>query len=219
MVHVITLICRWLVLGAGLAVIVAWLLAYCGCKRINQDGYTAYHNPWGGDPIVVFIEEHAGCDVVHGIERPGTYLGQYEEEIETYDDTPWWPREATTFECGDYAMRSGWPLKCLSAERHFFIVDADPASGHDLDWKATRMWGFGWDELVWAGRSVTIPLRPAWDGLTFDAVLFGAVLWCVGRAVVYARGAWRVRRSLCRWCAYPQGAGDTCPECGRAIVN
>ena len=193
------------------AIVVAWLLAYFGGRsRESGADLTVYLNPWGGNPVVVFYERAFGCETVYGIGRPGTYLGNHRDTVKAYAGEPWWPRRATTFEDGDYAIRSGWPLPCVSAERRTFLVWV----GDEGEWRESRIWGLGWRDPKSNGTSVTLPLRPIWGGLVFDTFFYGGLLFAVRCGIRRVGGRRRLCQGFCPECTYPLMPSGLCPECG-----
>jgi hypothetical protein len=103
----------------------------------------------------------------------------------------------------------GWPYKCMAAG-----YLASPTGGKPI--------GLGWFDVKspMSGRRILVPIRPIWQGLVADAVIFTVPWW----AMAIAGGAgmrsfiqrMRRRRGRCPRCDYdlrgdPRGG---CPECG-----
>lgn len=69
-------------------------------------------------------------------------------------------------------------------------------------------------ETAWAIRG--LPVQPIWLGMVLNTLFFTAgcygLGWSAQETYRWFIGALRVRKGLCRTCAYPI-AGERCPEC------
>src|SRR5204862_3673374 len=107
---------------------------------------------------------------------------------------------------------SGWPLRCA-----YWCIRSGTAGpairrGWDLSGKGASP--------AYANITTVLPLAPIWAGLTIDAGLYGALVWCVSFGPLYplraVRRALRSRTGMCRQCGYDLQGLDVwrCPECG-----
>lgn len=110
-------------------------------------------------------------------------------------------------------LAHGWPRPALWVELRRDPVSAFPrleaVGGIRTPWN----WSGGSLEPVVLPK--TLPWRPVWSGLLINTVLFAAIMWLIGRALIGGRHLIRRRRGLCPKCAYPMGESSICPECGR----
>jgi hypothetical protein len=108
-----------------------------------------------------------------------------------------------------HIVTAGWPLTCLTGERHTVGVStrrhslAEPPSAvRDLNVLPRRV----------------LPLRPLWFGLTANTALYAAAVWLAVPGPILLRRTLRRRRGRCPACGYilRHVEHHACPECGAA---
>lgn len=107
----------------------------------------------------------------------------------------------------------GWPWVCawyqvVGRVRGLTSTGAEVRGGHVLR---------GTPSPVGDSPGRVLPLRPAWQGLIGNTLVFALAWQALLLAVPAARSALRRRRGLCPACAYDlrgTPAGSPCPECG-----
>ncbi len=106
-----------------------------------------------------------------------------------------------------HAYSAGWPLRCLSGERHqlagtphFVCFVEPPALLERLGSKPMR----------------GIPYRPQWFGLAANSLFYAGVIWLLIPGPILLRRYLRRRRGHCPTCGYDlvHSEDGTCPECG-----
>jgi hypothetical protein len=210
-------------LGFGFAVSV--LIAWGIVATQNPDwsgGWTAYHNPHGGDPVVMLSTRRFGSEWVTGMGRPGTFLGREPENVHHYERPIWWPSEAVSFNWKlDYASAAGWPWKCVRAwQTHAVIVIGDEA-----EFVYNHHAGISLPTGRFAPdgpRTMMLPYGPIWSGLFLNAALWGSIAWATPRVLQWVREIHRAKRGLCRSCGYPTDKSKPtapCPECGSVVLS
>ncbi len=128
------------------------------------------------------------------------------------------------------ALRSGWPLVVLSAQRRTTFVDYEGSTIWD-DWtnaisspswlhavntcskrSARDLW-----KITFTNKPRPIPLGVEWRGAVFGSGFWAGVILLIVTAARILRGYRRVLRARCPTCAYPLGDGGVCPECGTPL--
>ena len=70
-----------------------------------------------------------------------------------------------------------------------------------------------------AGETGFVPLYPVWPGFAVNTLFYATVLWLLIPGTFALRRFIRVRRGLCRACAYPSGQSDVSSECGKTLLR
>lgn len=95
--------------------------------------------------------------------------------------------------------RYGWPLPTL---------------------ERVECW-WNWNDLALKGPEPDPPLHLYWPGLVLNPLMIGSGLYVLLvvpiAAFTLGRRAARRHARPCPYCAYPLGAHDFCPECGRPV--
>ncbi len=102
----------------------------------------------------------------------------------------------------------GWPFICLTS-----TVDATISPGG---------WTYGRVSSGLPLRSTqgvdrmprSLPLRPVWANLLFNAAFYGLLMWLGFRGLLLLPRRYRERHGRCGSCGYAAGSSSRCPECG-----
>lgn len=199
--------------GALLNIAVVWGVAIF--HGVPKRGWNPYFNPREGHPVAFFVGRGFGVERVFGFDRPGSLVDREPESVRKYSGSPWWPREAVTFDTGDWAIASGWPFLSLYTWRTTTPYEVDSES---IDFDRRHHWGLVLREESRGSErfAMVLPFRPIWRGFIGGMVAYGVIGWSALRLIGMARSRGRRRRGLCPSCAYPMDGLERCPECGNA---
>lgn len=213
----------FLLLGAIVNVSVAW-----GCSLAHGEAaeyWHPYHNPRCENPLVVFVTNRFGHEIVSGCGRPGTLLTRHPDDVQTYRGFVWWSRESVSWTGRSYAVASGWPMLTLKAWRTTSITD----NGSDTPQYDELYFGcFHFEQDVFGRPPVArsdivgvvdmlLPLYPIWWGMIGNTILYAAAIAMLLAVCATGRGAWRIRHDRCPTCGYPRGTSSVCTECGATL--
>lgn len=201
--------------GFVINIAVAW-----GCvvaHRHVKFEWNPYYNPHRGDPVAFFVIQRFGTEWVTGCGRPGTLINRYPDKVKTYESTPWWPKEAVTFNLEDNAdaMAAGWPLLSFSAWKTTTI---EQLSKDEVRYKPVGHMGVPLGILSSNELSVFLPFHPLWRGVIINSCFYAALLRMSIATPRAMRRRVRRRKGLCMKCGYPDGGAVRCPECGEVLL-
>ncbi|MBX3403942.1 MAG: hypothetical protein KF699_11080 [Phycisphaeraceae bacterium] len=130
-------------------------------------------------------------------------------------------------------FRSGWPAACVESVSEststwgFGDLHIGPILGSPAVFRCVLHVPIAGDTIQLAplifgidGSRVTrnfIPLSPVWPALVANTIVWAIILAILVNGPRFVRGELRMRRGLCRSCAYPIGVSDRCTECGREL--
>jgi len=215
----------FLLIGAIVNILLAW-----GCSLLHGEAaeyWEPYHNPRGENPLVVFVTNRFGQEIISGCERSGTLLARYPDDVKAYRGIIWWPRESVGWsrDRRSYAVASGWPMLTLKAWRTTIITD----SGGDTPQYDELFHGCIHIERDVFGRqpdagsdlvglvAVLLPLHPIWWGMIGNTIIYAAALAIPLAIFASGRRAWRLRQHRCPTCGYSRGTSPVCTECGQPL--
>jgi len=128
--------------------------------------------------------------------------------VPVHGELPRWSAAVVPPTLKDVAMRKrvkevayGWPRVCL-----FSRVK-------ESNWRQIHEWS-----LAVPGKpTMRLPSGIIVSGSIINSVTFGLPFGIAILTIRWARAAKRVRNGQCRYCAYPVGMSQCCPECGRPV--
>ncbi len=198
----------FLILGAIVNVAVAWGCAFSNDLDADWPNVEAAST---GEWSFVFVDRRFGSEEVRCCHRLSDAVDI--ERLPCHPKSPWWEEwhdRFGPFGTGEWGTAHGWPRYSMSAWRAW---DKNPRrTERDEDYMTYGGW-----ELSERNKLRLVPYSPIWPGFAINTVFYAGSLWLLFTAPFALQRRRRIRRGLCRKCAYPVGTSDFCTECGAAV--
>jgi hypothetical protein len=213
----------YLVLGSMLNVSVALALALTAGYQRHSARYI--HNPRGGFPGVLVVNDRLGHQIVQGVPRGGTLLAIGQTSVAPFQARVWWPADAVAIHHPEpFAVAVGWPFLSFHGWRSYVSENlagpGDPGvlttaiNHHAVMCESRRLKRPSGPFSYSADLPILVPFAPLGSGIAASTLFYGGVVCSLAAAWRCARALIRSRRGLCARCAYPRENHIVCPECG-----